>query len=127
MLSACRGCGDHYAYPRTVAGKEPAANAAEVRINQSALDFVSDHLPSAMQAICCTGSADSCAGKAPCFIDGGKLHFYIGAPSGPVGFDITQNIHADIRAGEPFPATALDDDTDDAKARPMCNDTGGVT
>src|SRR5687767_11958637 len=76
----CNGCGasSSYTYPRTVPGKEPVKNAAQVRINQAGLDFVAGHLTDVLSSACCDPkkqsvqgetAAETCYGKAPCFLD----------------------------------------------------------
>jgi hypothetical protein len=141
--SGCAGCpGTPYVYPRSEAGKEPVENAAQVRINQAAIDFVKDHMTTIFDGMCCDYDtiaaaqrketpAETCWGQAPCFLESEsgerRLHFYMGSPGAPISFTAPVAGDIVIRNGDPLPLVPVFDSltTPDALARPYCNDLGG--
>ncbi len=140
--TGCSSCADQgFSYPSNVPGKEPIANAGELRINQTALDWVEAHLSDFFLSQCCPADpasslspADQCWGKAACFTDveGGvpMLHFYLGSPNQPLA--LPDGFH--LRTGDDYPDESVGPDsppaddtvTGNSAARPYCNDVGGV-
>lgn len=143
------GCGGApYNYPRAEAGKEPVENAASVRINQAALDFVADHLPDLIEGLCCDATAATtrqeaalmCWSKAPCFVEkvsttDKRVNFYLGTPGAPLLLTgNTNEFNIELRNGDPFMNPGSADGayvinglgTGELSNRPYCNDTGGA-
>lgn len=140
--AGCGSCtGNAFVYPKNDAGKAPIPNAAQVRINQAALDWIQNHLGDVFESVCCptdpassVPAAQQCYGKAACYTDienGVKLmHFYLGSPGAPIALGGGVN----IRNGDEYPDEAVNDskgpgDPDDITGndatRPYCNDVGG--
>ncbi len=139
--TGCSSCSSGgFSYPSQTPGKEPITNAAELRINQGALDWVQAHLGDVFSSMCCPSDpkaalspAEQCWGKAMCFTDTENavqmLHFYLGSPGAPMS--LPDGIH--LRNGDDYPDEAVDDGdpndddntTGNLASRPYCNDVGG--
>lgn len=142
------GCeGTSYVYPRGEPGKQVTENAASVRINQEALDFVAEHLPDLIEGLCCDATAATsreeaammCWAKAPCFLEklsnnDKRINFYLGSPGAPMYLTgNTNDFNIELRNGDPFSNPASADGayvisgigTGELSERPYCNDTGG--